>query len=235
MTNTAPSYKNPTEALQLVCRCSDVTEAHLFKQVLAGAGIPAEIADSHLMQTYHFLSVGHGGVRLLVATEDLSAAQTTLEEFKQGQFSLVDAEREPAPATYASQGQPVFSPEQAAIWSALLSPVFGTAIHYWNARLCPDYPRKTQSLIWLILSLICTLLVAINLPLFELGVNLSLRISISLLVFSVIWYLLEAQEQSRWLLKHYGPAYQRRGLLWPAICCLALQLLASLLVSEFSH
>ncbi len=229
-----PAHAAEKDQALLVYRCADATEAHILKQVLAAAGIQADIADTHLMQTYHFLSMGHGGVRLMVAAHDHAAAHTTLNAYRQGQFSLIDETDQPTVAPcFATQTRAMFSPEQAALWSIVLSPLFGTAIHFWNTRQCPAYPRKTSSLVWLIVSLISTALVALTIPLFELGFNLSLRISFTLLLFTLFWYFSEAQEQSRWLLRHYGPAYQRRSMTVVAFIVLALELSVSALLARY--
>lgn len=66
--------------LVTVRRYRDLTEAFLGRSLLESAGIPAWIADEHLVRTNWFLSNAVGGVRLQVDESDEAAAVEILEE-----------------------------------------------------------------------------------------------------------------------------------------------------------
>jgi hypothetical protein len=63
-------------------------EASLVQGCLAASGIPAVLADAHLVQTDLLLAPALGGVRILVPQEYLQQAQAALEAFQRGEFAL---------------------------------------------------------------------------------------------------------------------------------------------------
>ncbi|ALK99815.2 MULTISPECIES: putative signal transducing protein [unclassified Massilia] len=63
-------------------------EASLVQGCLAASGIPAVLADAHLMQTDLLLAPALGGVRILVPEDYLLQAQAVLEAFQRGEFAL---------------------------------------------------------------------------------------------------------------------------------------------------
>jgi hypothetical protein len=66
--------------LVTVRRYRDLTEAFLGRSLLESAGIPAWIADEHLVRMNWFLSNSLGGMRLQVDESDEAAALEILEE-----------------------------------------------------------------------------------------------------------------------------------------------------------
>jgi predicted RNA-binding Zn-ribbon protein involved in translation (DUF1610 family) len=66
--------------LVTVRRYRDLTEAFVGRSLLESAGIPAWIADEHLVRMNWFLSNSVGGLRLQVDEHDESAARGMLEE-----------------------------------------------------------------------------------------------------------------------------------------------------------
>jgi hypothetical protein len=63
-------------------------DASLAQGCLVAAGIPAVLADAHLMQAHMLLAPALGGVRILVPEAHLQEAQNVLEAFQRGEFAL---------------------------------------------------------------------------------------------------------------------------------------------------
>jgi hypothetical protein len=63
-------------------------EASLVQGCLVASGIPAVLADAHLVQTDLLLAPALGGVRILVPEDYLVQAQAVLEAFQRGEFAL---------------------------------------------------------------------------------------------------------------------------------------------------
>ena len=63
-------------------------EASLVQGCLVASGIPAVLADAHLVQTDLLLAPALGGVRILVPQHHLQHAQAVLEAFQRGEFAL---------------------------------------------------------------------------------------------------------------------------------------------------
>lgn len=63
-------------------------DASLAQGCLVAAGIPAVLADAHLMQAHMLLAPALGGVRILVPQEHVQEAQAVLEAFRRGEFAL---------------------------------------------------------------------------------------------------------------------------------------------------
>jgi len=65
------------------------TEAILLRGCLQAAGVPAAVADAHLVQT-HTLLAGAIPVRLLVPARRVDEAERVVAAFQRGDFSLPD-------------------------------------------------------------------------------------------------------------------------------------------------
>lgn len=63
-------------------------EATLAQGCLAAAGIPAVLADAHLMQTDLLLAPALGGVRILVPAEYLQQSAAVLAGLARGDYAL---------------------------------------------------------------------------------------------------------------------------------------------------
>ena len=63
-------------------------EARLVQGCLVASGIPAVLADAHLMQTDLLLAPALGGVRILVPLDYLQQAATVLEGLARGDYAL---------------------------------------------------------------------------------------------------------------------------------------------------
>jgi hypothetical protein len=63
-------------------------EASLVQGCLVASGVPAVLADAHLVQTDLLLAPAMGGVRILVPQEHLQQARAVLVAFQRGEFAL---------------------------------------------------------------------------------------------------------------------------------------------------
>jgi hypothetical protein len=63
-------------------------EAALVQGCLVAGGVPAVLADAHLVQTDLLLAPALGGVRILVPHDHLVAGQAVLAAFERGEFEL---------------------------------------------------------------------------------------------------------------------------------------------------
>jgi len=78
----------PGRDLVEVARYLVPLEANLVQGCLVASGVPAVLADAHLVQTDMLLAPALGGVRILVPEEHLQQAQAVLEAFARGEFEL---------------------------------------------------------------------------------------------------------------------------------------------------
>ncbi|MBW8896644.1 MAG: DUF2007 domain-containing protein [Massilia sp.] len=78
----------PGRDLVEVARYLVPLEANLVQGCLVASGIPAVLADAHLVQTDMLLAPALGGVRILVPQDYLQQAQAVLEAFGRGEFEL---------------------------------------------------------------------------------------------------------------------------------------------------
>lgn len=73
------------------------TEAHILVARLQAEGIHAIAADANLGQAHPFLRFAGGGVRVLVAQQQLERARSLLAAMDRGELALDDGERNEAP------------------------------------------------------------------------------------------------------------------------------------------
>jgi hypothetical protein len=78
----------PGRDLFIVARYLIPMEASLMQGCMEASGIPAVLADAHLMQADLLLAPALGGVRILVPASFVQQAHATIEAFKRGEFAL---------------------------------------------------------------------------------------------------------------------------------------------------
>jgi hypothetical protein len=78
----------PGRDLVEVARYLIPLEANLVQGCLVASGIPAVLADAHLVQTDMLLAPALGGVRILVPADHLQQTRAVLEAFARGEFEL---------------------------------------------------------------------------------------------------------------------------------------------------
>jgi putative signal transducing protein len=82
----------------------DPIDAELAKTRLEGAGIPAVVADQHLVGMNWLYSVAIGGVKLKVDESDLARARDALREDRSADLRAIpDTESEPAQSEPAEE------------------------------------------------------------------------------------------------------------------------------------
>jgi len=69
------------------------TEAYLLRGVLQAAGVPASVADAHLVQAYTLLA-GAIPVRVQVPERRMTEAEAVVKAFQRGDFSLDETDPE---------------------------------------------------------------------------------------------------------------------------------------------
>ncbi|MGE0349211.1 putative signal transducing protein [Hydrogenophaga sp.] len=69
------------------------TEAFLLRGCLQAGGVPAAVADAHLVQT-HTLLAGAIPVRVLVPESRFAEAEAVVSAFQRGDFSLEDTDEQ---------------------------------------------------------------------------------------------------------------------------------------------
>jgi len=78
----------PGRDLFIIARYLIPMEATLAQGCLVAAGIPAVLADAHLMQTDLLLAPALGGVRILVPSDYLQQSAAVLEGLARGDYAL---------------------------------------------------------------------------------------------------------------------------------------------------
>lgn len=85
MTTESPAYEGD---FVTIATCSTPTEAHLLKETLVAAGLPAEVADANFIQANPWMSHAAGGVRVLVPASRVAEAKEAVAAFNAGEFQL---------------------------------------------------------------------------------------------------------------------------------------------------
>lgn len=80
----------PGRDLFIVARYMVPLDAILAQGCLVAAGVPAVVADAHLVQTDLLLAPALGGVRVLAPAEFLVQAQAVLDGLARGDYALDD-------------------------------------------------------------------------------------------------------------------------------------------------
>lgn len=78
----------PGRDLFVVARFLVPMQARLVQGCMAASGIPAVLADAHLVQADLLLAPALGGVRILVPESYLQQAGAVLDAFERGEFEL---------------------------------------------------------------------------------------------------------------------------------------------------
>jgi hypothetical protein len=78
----------PGRDLFIIARYLIPLDAVLMQGCMEASGIPAVLADAHLMQADLLLAPALGGVRILVPGPHVQAAQAVIEAFARGDFAL---------------------------------------------------------------------------------------------------------------------------------------------------
>ncbi len=74
--------------LTIVAKNLSPTEAHLLSACLQASGVPAETADTHLVQANELLSIAVGGASVRVPANYVEEAQAVIAAYERGDFAL---------------------------------------------------------------------------------------------------------------------------------------------------
>ena len=75
-------------SLMVVARFFEPMDAYMFKSCLESNGVPAMVADAHLVQANLFLTTAVGGVRVLVRESLFEEATRIRKAFEAGEYQL---------------------------------------------------------------------------------------------------------------------------------------------------
>jgi hypothetical protein len=84
------SDKEEIEPWVTIARRTTAPEAHIVRARLESEGIPALVADEHLVTANWFLSNAIGGVRIQVPQSYIEHANEILKELEAGEYTLSD-------------------------------------------------------------------------------------------------------------------------------------------------
>lgn len=119
---------------------------------------------------------------------------------------------------------PLWNPNAAANWCLLLSMAFGSYLHMKNWQALNEPKKAANARIWMITSLISTLLVILA------PQNLTLPGHFALFALLLSWYFVSAKPQMRQVKERYGDNYPRKGWLKPIGIALILLFGVSMVV-----
>ena len=113
--------------------------------------------------------------------------------------------RPPQSENFGSEAPALWNPNAAACWSLLFSPIFGAALHMFNARAMGDteLEKLNKGFIW---GTLAVLVVAILLVIFS-GVKVNF-VGPAVLI---AWYSVAGRKQVALVKERYGSDYPRRS------------------------
>ena len=76
--------------LLVVARFFSPMDAYMLKSCLESKGVPAVVADAHLVQANEFLTTAVGGVRVLVPESHFEQGMVVRKAFEAGEYELDD-------------------------------------------------------------------------------------------------------------------------------------------------
>ncbi len=105
-----------------------VWEAEIARGLLESEGIPAVLADEHIVRMNWSYALAVGGIRLLVPFESAEAARAVLERQRGGEFEqALEREYDIAPTVCGRCGSRSLRPVHSIWWIVLLVVSWGLA------------------------------------------------------------------------------------------------------------
>lgn len=173
-----------------------------------------------------------GGVKVLVADDDLERAREVLREWDQGAFVL-EGETMDAPPVFKVLERPVFSPDAAMLWSLLLTPAFTFAIEIANHNIM----RKKEGIIQSCLMFVITLAMSLWMTMLALEARIDFfaptAASLALSFITVSYYFMFGRQQSAELIQEYGAHYARRPMFQWALAVGVVMALTAWVLTSF--
>jgi hypothetical protein len=203
--------------MTIVARTFDPTAASLLKGCLQAAGIPAVVADANFIQANTWMTTAAGGVRVMVPASHADHARQVIVDFERGAFELESEDTPPSAPVLRPPEAGLWSPDKAALLCFVFTPLFGAVIHFLNSRALGDKQLVRLATTWLSFGILATV--------FSMYATLSVRwtvfspmgSSIFVSAYTVIWYMLAAQAQSKYVVANFGIKYPRRSLAKPGL------------------
>tara|TARA_R110002096_G_scaffold8045_3_gene34114 strand:- start:74207 stop:74614 length:408 start_codon:yes stop_codon:yes gene_type:complete len=97
----------------------------------------------------------------------------------------------------------LWNPSAAVNWSLLLTPTFGTCIHYLNWKALGDEKNIKYSLVWFIISIILLLLLTFT--------QADSGIGFLILIYLFVWYFVAGRKQSKLIKSDLGKDYIKKS------------------------
>lgn len=201
------------------------TEAHILQGCLEASGIHAVVADGHLVQADSLLTVALGGVRIRVQEKKLAAAKQVLVEFGKGAFELEGDDAPKNPTVPMPENLHIWSPDTAAFWSFVFTPIFGSVMNVLDASRLGNKRLFTLAVFWLITNTVITNYVLWHMALGSNDFERYLDQSTVLVPVCVVWYLFGVRPQSQFLITTFGVNYRRKSINFALMVGASLSLL----------
>lgn len=185
----------------------DPTEARLLQGALQAAGVDAIVGDGNTVQTDQLLAIAVR-VRVRVPASQVEAARQAMKALDEGAFALDGENASPAKPASMPQPAPLFGPDAAALWSLVLTPLFGTALMLVNAWRDPQAVDRATATAWVVAAAAALAgAIAFSLTAGHAGAWSLARIGLAFL--TVVWYVAVAQPLSKRVIRRYGAMYRR--------------------------
>lgn len=112
----------------------------------------------------------------------------------------------------------LWSPDKAAFFSIIFSPIFGAVIHALNWKALGEKSKSRMSWIWAVLIWLAFSVVTASgeAKLYDFEV-ITMHLQLTQMVIIVLWYFLSARAQSKYLVTHYPQGYTKKSWVYP-IC-----------------
>jgi hypothetical protein len=120
------------------------------------------------------------------------------------------------------------------LWSFLLTPLFGTILHYLNARALKQRQLTRTASWWLATSALVTcgaLYVTLSVH-WEIAAVFEASAMAS--AFTAVWYIAAGYTQSKYIASTFGTRYAKRSLMKPVCAALTMLILLGLAGTVFN-
>ena len=121
---------------------------------------------------------------------------------------------------------PLWNPNAAANWSLLLTPIFGSFLHWKNWIALGDAGQANKARFWFIASVI----EVAGTVLYATGSHSRTNLRLLNIAFLVAWYFAAAKWQARLVKERYDTHYPRRGFALPILIALGTLVVSVLML-----
>jgi len=121
--------------LETIATFREASAAYIAKSLLEVEGIPAWIADEHMVGAYWLYSNAVGGVKLQVEPEHATRAAALLDEDRSPLLPELSDDLEPEEHSCPRCGSPDVIHPRAQRWSAVASLMLWLPIVFWSRSM----------------------------------------------------------------------------------------------------